>query len=77
MPRQPRLEIRGHPMHVDQRGVNRCAFFLDDADRLNMAQKDLNRPADLRPGGRPRLARDSEGQLPPSPFLITSVPILG
>jgi putative transposase len=33
MPRQPRLEIPGIPLHVTQRGVNRCAIFLDDADR--------------------------------------------
>ena len=33
MPRQPRLELPGVPMHVTQRGVNRCAIFLDDADR--------------------------------------------
>ncbi|MEA9905213.1 transposase [Xanthomonas campestris pv. raphani] len=33
MPRQPRLELPGVPMHVVQRGVNRCAIFLDDEDR--------------------------------------------
>lgn len=33
MPRRPRLELPGIPMHVTQRGVNRCATFLDDADR--------------------------------------------
>jgi putative transposase len=33
MPRQPRLEIPGIPLHVTQRGVNRCAIFLDDDDR--------------------------------------------
>jgi len=33
MPRQPRLELPGVPMHVLQRGVNRCAIFLDDEDR--------------------------------------------
>ena len=33
MPRQPRLELPGVPLHVTQRGVNRCAIFLDDADR--------------------------------------------
>ena len=33
MPRQPRLELPGVPMHVTQRGVNRCAIFLDDTDR--------------------------------------------
>ncbi len=32
MPRQPRLELPGVPMHVTQRGVNRCAIFIDDAD---------------------------------------------
>ena len=33
MPRHPRLEIPGVPLHVTQRGVNRCAIFLCDADR--------------------------------------------
>lgn len=33
MPRQARLEVPGIPMHVTQRGVNRCAIFLDDEDR--------------------------------------------
>ncbi|MDE2406739.1 MAG: transposase [Xanthomonadaceae bacterium] len=33
MPRQPRIEVPGIPMHVTQRGVNRCAIFLDDSDR--------------------------------------------
>ncbi len=33
MPRQQRLELLGVPMHVVQRGVNRCAIFLDDEDQ--------------------------------------------
>ena len=33
MPRQARLEIPGIPLHITQRGVNRCAIFLDDDDR--------------------------------------------
>ena len=33
MPRQPRLELPGIPRHVIQRGVNRCAIFLDDDNR--------------------------------------------
>ena len=33
MPRLPRPEIPGIPLHVTQRGVNRCAIFLDDDDR--------------------------------------------
>ena len=33
MPRQARIEVPGIPMHVTQRGVNRCAIFLDDDDR--------------------------------------------
>lgn len=33
MPRLPRLELPGIPLHVTQRGVNRCAIFIDDADR--------------------------------------------
>jgi len=33
MPRLPRLELPGIPLHVTQRGVNRCAIFLDDDDR--------------------------------------------
>ncbi len=33
MSRSPRTEIPGLPMHVIQRGLNRCAIFLDDEDR--------------------------------------------
>lgn len=33
MPRRPRLELPGLPMHVTQRGVNRCAIFIVDDDR--------------------------------------------
>jgi putative transposase len=33
MPRQARLELPGIPMHVTQRGVNRCAIFLGDEGR--------------------------------------------
>lgn len=33
MPRLPRLEIPGVPMHITQRGVNRGAIFIDDGDR--------------------------------------------
>ncbi|WEN14289.1 transposase [Rhodanobacter sp. AS-Z3] len=33
MPRQARLEIPGVPLHITQRGVNRCAIFLHDDDR--------------------------------------------
>ena len=33
MPRQARIELPGVPMHVTQRGVNRCAIYLDDEDR--------------------------------------------
>lgn len=33
MPRQSRLELPGVPLHITQRGVNRCAMFLDDEDR--------------------------------------------
>jgi putative transposase len=33
MPRRPRLELPGVPLHVTQRGVNRAATFLDDDDR--------------------------------------------
>lgn len=35
MPRPPRLELPGIPLHVTQRGVNRCAIFLDDDDRYH------------------------------------------
>lgn len=38
MPRQPRLQIPGIPLHVIQRGVNRCAIFVDDADRQHCYQ---------------------------------------
>ena len=33
MPRRARLELPGIPMHITQRGVNRCAIFIDDDDR--------------------------------------------
>ena len=33
MPRTARLELPGIPMHVTQRGVNRCAIFLNDDHR--------------------------------------------
>lgn len=33
MPRRPRLELPGIALHVTQRGVNRCAIFVDDIDR--------------------------------------------
>ncbi|HET7842760.1 MAG TPA: transposase [Xanthomonadales bacterium] len=33
MPRLPRIEVPGIPLHVTHRGVNRCAVFVDDVDR--------------------------------------------
>jgi putative transposase len=33
MPRRPRLELPGIPLHITQRGVNRAAIFVDDDDR--------------------------------------------
>ena len=33
MPRQARIDIAGVPLHITQRGVNRCAVFIDDDDR--------------------------------------------
>lgn len=38
MPRQPRLHLPGVPTHVTQRGVNRCAIFVDDTDRRHLYQ---------------------------------------
>jgi REP element-mobilizing transposase RayT len=35
MPRHARLELPGTPLHITQRGVNRCAIFLDDDDRCH------------------------------------------
>lgn len=35
MPRRPRLELPGVPMHIVQRGVNRAAVFIDDDDRAH------------------------------------------
>jgi putative transposase len=32
MPRRPRLELPGLPLHMTHRGVNRAAVFLDDED---------------------------------------------
>jgi len=33
MPRRARLELSSIPMHITQRGVNRCAVFFDPGDR--------------------------------------------
>jgi len=33
MPRRPRLELPGVPLHITHRGVNRAAIFIDDDDR--------------------------------------------
>ncbi|HSC09608.1 MAG TPA: transposase, partial [Rhodanobacteraceae bacterium] len=33
MPRRPRLDLPGVPLHITHRGVNRCAIFIDDEDR--------------------------------------------
>ncbi len=33
MPRRPRLELPGIPLHITHRGFNRCAIFIDDDDR--------------------------------------------
>ncbi|MGE6333400.1 transposase [Stenotrophomonas sp. NPDC077659] len=33
MPRQSRMTLPGQPSHVVQRGVNKCAIFVDDIDR--------------------------------------------
>lgn len=38
MPRLPRLEIPGVPMHVTQRGINKGAIFLDADDRHHFRQ---------------------------------------
>ena len=34
MPRQPRIQLDGIPLHIVQRGHNRSACFFDDEDRL-------------------------------------------
>jgi putative transposase len=34
MPRQARLRLPGHPLHVTQRGNNRAPCFRNDADRI-------------------------------------------
>lgn len=38
MPRGPRLEMPGVPLHVTHRGVNRAATFLDDEDYAHYKQ---------------------------------------
>jgi hypothetical protein len=35
MPRLPRLELPGVPLHVTQRGINKSAIFLDEEDRYH------------------------------------------
>jgi putative transposase len=37
MPRRPRLELPGVPLHVTHRGVNRAAVFIDDHDFMAYA----------------------------------------
>lgn len=37
MPRRPRLELPGIPLHITQRGVNRAAVFVDDDRRHYLA----------------------------------------
>ena len=39
MPRRPRLELPGIPLHVTHRGVNRAATFLDDEDFSHYRQR--------------------------------------
>ena len=38
MPRRPRLELPGIPLHITHRGVNRAAVFLDDEDFVSYRQ---------------------------------------
>jgi putative transposase len=38
MPRRPRLELAGVPLHVTHRGINRAATFLDDEDFIRYRQ---------------------------------------
>lgn len=38
MPRRPRLELPGIPLHITHRGVNRAATFLDDEDFASYRQ---------------------------------------
>jgi putative transposase len=38
MPRRPRLELPGFPLHITHRGVNRAATFLDDEDYIRYRQ---------------------------------------
>ena len=38
MPRRPRLELPGVPLHVTHRGINRAATFLDDEDFIRYRQ---------------------------------------
>ncbi|SEI45544.1 transposase [Frateuria terrea] len=35
MPRLPRLELPGVPLHITQRGINKGAIFLDEEDRYH------------------------------------------
>ncbi len=39
MPRRPRLEIPGVPLHITHRGVNRAATFLDEDDFANYLRR--------------------------------------
>lgn len=42
MPPAPRLELSNVPLHITQRGVNRCAIFIDDDDRHHFRYRRLH-----------------------------------
>ena len=58
MARLPRLSVPGYPHHVIQRGNNRQAIFLDQADRQQMLdlletlEGQFSRPRPAKTGGQ-------------------------
>jgi len=72
MPRRPRLELPGVPMHVTQRGVNRGAMFIDDEDRthyMSLLAETTSLPTSKLPCRRLRLQRQHKilASLQPDP----------
>ena len=68
MPRQARIEVPGVPMHVTQRGVNRCAIFLDDEDRHHYRRL-LREAWPPATPGLPETERQLTARLACSPFI--------
>ncbi|WP_188449395.1 hypothetical protein [Arenimonas maotaiensis] len=60
MPRAARVELPFVPMHITQRGINRCPVFLDDEDFQHFRQTLVE---ELREAGIARVLPRFRGQL--------------